>query len=88
MVEDFFLFVIALRLLFCYTRENKRIKEDSAMNRKLEGIALMLLSLILIIGFNSVGWTYCFDFDFCWQHIWMLLGLVGFVMVFWDGPKK
>lgn len=58
------------------------------MNRKLEGIALMLLSLILMIGFNSVGWTHFFDFNFCWQHIWMLLGLVGFVMVFWDGPKK
>ena len=58
------------------------------MNRKIDGIALMLLSLILIVGFDSVGWYACFDFDFDWQHLWMLLGLTGFIMVFWDGKKK
>lgn len=58
------------------------------MNRQIKGLAIMLLSLILIIGFNSVGWTYFFDFDFLWQHIWMILGLIGFVVVIWDGKKK
>lgn len=58
------------------------------MDRKIRGFAVMLLSLILIVGFNSVGWTYFFDFSFDWQHIWMLLGLVGFAMVVWDGKKK
>lgn len=58
------------------------------MDRKIKGFAVMLLSLILIIGFNSVRWVYFFDFDFYWQHVWMILGLVGFGMVVWDGKKK
>ena len=58
------------------------------MDRKIKGLAVMLLSLILMIGFNSVGWVFFFDLDFCWQHIWMILGLAGFGMVMWDGKKK
>ncbi len=57
------------------------------MDRRMRGLALMLLSLILMMGFGSVGWIYVFDLSICWQHLFMLLGVAGFVMV-WMGEKK
>ena len=47
----------------------------------------MLLSLILLIGFNSAGWRYVFDLSLYWAHIWMALGIIGFLMVVIDGKN-
>lgn len=58
------------------------------MERKLRGFALMLLSLILIIGFSSTGWYWVFDLSITWQMLWMLLGIVGFFMVWFDRKKQ
>jgi len=52
------------------------------MKQTIRGMALMLLSLILLVGFNSVGWIYIFDLDIQWQHLFMITGCIGFVMVF------
>ena len=52
------------------------------MKKQLQGITILLLSILLMLGFNSVGWHYVFDFDFEWQHIFMVLGIVGAVVVF------
>lgn len=57
------------------------------MKQTIRGMALMLLSLILIVGFNSVGWIYIFDLDIQWQHLFMITGIIGFVMVF-KGTQK
>ena len=51
------------------------------MKQTIHGMALMLLSLILLVGFNSVGWLYIFDLDVQWQHLFMITGIIGFVMV-------
>ena len=56
-------------------------------NIKEKGFAVMLLSLILLIGFNIVRWKYVFDLSLYWAHIWMILGIVGFLMVVIDGKK-
>lgn len=55
---------------------------------KEKGFAIMLLSLILLIGFNIVGWKYVFDLSLHWATIWMLLGVIGFFMTFFDKHKK
>ncbi len=57
------------------------------MKRQLQGIAIILVSLLLTIGFGYVGWFYVFDLDFQWQHIFMLAGIVGAVMVFLPDKK-
>ena len=56
-------------------------------NIKEKGFAIMLLSLILLIGFNSAGWRYVFDLSLYWAHIWMALGIIGFLMVVIDGKN-
>ena len=56
-------------------------------NIKEKGFAVMLLSLILLIGFNIAGWQYVFDLSLDWAHIWMVLGISGFLMVVIDGKK-
>ncbi len=58
------------------------------LNRKLKGLAVMLFSLILMTGFQNLKWIYFFDLDLQWQHIWLILGAVGFLIVIWDPKKK
>ena len=58
------------------------------MRRQLQGIALILLAILLAIGFRSVGWTYFFDLSLYWQHIFMLMGIAGAVLVFWPDKKE
>ena len=57
------------------------------MKKQMQGIAILLLSILLILGFNSVGWDYVFDFDFEWQHIFMISGIVGVVIAFLPDKK-
>lgn len=56
-------------------------------NIKEKGFAVMLLSLILLIGFNIVRWKHVFDLSLYWAHIWMVLGFAGFLMVVVDRNK-
>ena len=51
------------------------------MNKRVIGFAIMLLSLILIIGFNSVGWVYVGDFALMWPMVWMLTAVIGFILI-------
>ena len=52
------------------------------MNRQLQGIAVMLLSILLILVFDSMGETYVFDLNFHWSTVFMAIGIFGFAMVF------
>lgn len=55
------------------------------MERQLKGIAVILLSILLILGFDSIGsgWsTYVFDLSLHWSTVFMGIGLIGFLMVF------
>ncbi len=53
------------------------------MKRQLQGIALLLFSILLTLGFAVAGFHYVFDLSLEWSVIWMLLGAAGLVMVFW-----
>ena len=52
------------------------------MNQQLQGIAVMLLSILLILGFDSIGEKYVFDLSLLWSTIFMAIGILGFAMVF------
>lgn len=58
------------------------------MERRYKGFALMLFSLILLLGFQSLGWEHILDLSLSWQHLFLLMGTVGFGMVFFEAPKK
>lgn len=48
----------------------------------------MLFSLILLLGFQSLGWNHILDLSLTWQHLFLLMGTAGFGMVFFEAPKK
>ena len=52
------------------------------MNQQLQGIAVMLLSILLILGFDSICEKYVFDLSLPWSTIFMAIGILGFAMVF------
>ena len=52
------------------------------MRRQLQGIALLLFSILLTLGFAVADIRYVFDLSLEWSTVWMLLGAVGLVMVF------
>lgn len=57
------------------------------MKKQLQGITILLLSILLILGFNSVGWFYVYHFGLQWSHIFMVLGIVGVVIAFLPDKK-
>lgn len=57
------------------------------MKKQLQGITILLLSILLILGFNSVGWHYVFDLSLEWQHIFMASGIVGAIIAFLPDKK-
>ena len=52
------------------------------MKRQLQGVALLLFSILLTLGFAVADIRYVFDLSLEWSIVWMLLGAVGLVMVF------
>ena len=52
------------------------------MNQQLQGIAVMLLSILLILGFDSIGEQYVSDLSLPWSTIFMAISILGFAMVF------
>lgn len=52
------------------------------MKNQLQGIALILFSILMTITFESVGWEYVGDLSLNWVHIFMLVGIAGLIWVF------
>ena len=52
------------------------------MNRQLQGIAVILFSIMLILGFDSIGIKYVFDLSLHWSTVFMVMGILGFAWVF------
>jgi len=52
------------------------------MKKQLQGIALILFSILLTIVFEIVGWKYVFDLSLNWAHIFMLIGIAGLIWAF------
>ena len=53
------------------------------MRRQLQGIALLLFSILLTLGFAEAGFRYVFDLSLKWSVVWLLVGAAGLRMVFW-----
>lgn len=59
------------------------------MKRQLQGIALILFSILLTLGFDSAGWYFVLDLSVRWSSLFMLLGAAGVALVFrTDGKEK
>lgn len=59
------------------------------MKRQLQGIAIILCSILLAVTSNNDGWKYLIGgIGFSWQHLFMITGLVGTVMVFLPNKKE
>ena len=55
------------------------------MKKQLQGIAIILVSILLMIGFGNKP---VFDFSFRWSAIFTIIGIVGTVMTFLHEKKE
>ena len=55
------------------------------MKKQLQGIALILLSILLTMVFGMYPF---FDFSFLWSVVFAVQGIVGCVMVFLPDEKE
>ena len=59
-------------------------KECDYMKKQLQGIALILISILLMLGYGNVP---VFDLSFRWSLIFSIIGVVGVVMTFLPDKK-
>lgn len=58
------------------------------MKRQLQGIAIILCSILLSVTFHNVGWIHFIgDVGVDWQHLFMITGIVGVVLSFLPDKK-
>ena len=55
------------------------------MKKQLQGIALILFAILMMIGYGDKAF---FDLDFGWSMIFKIVGIVGVIMVFWPEKKN
>ena len=55
------------------------------MKKQLQGIALILVSILLMLGYGHAPF---FDFDFGWSLVFSIAGIAGAVMVFLPDRKN
>ena len=49
------------------------------MRRQLQGIALLLLSILLMLGYGDAPF---FDLDFGWSLVFSIVGIAGVIVTF------
>ncbi|WP_162613912.1 hypothetical protein [Flavonifractor sp. An10] len=54
------------------------------MKKQLQGIALILVSIMLMLGYGNAAF---FDLSFRWSLIFSIIGIVGAVMAFLPDRK-
>ncbi|MDD2494683.1 MAG: hypothetical protein PHE29_05775 [Tissierellia bacterium] len=52
------------------------------MRKQIQGIALILLSILLTLTFEVMDIKYVFDLSLYWAHIFLVIGIAGIIMVF------
>ena len=57
------------------------------MRKQIQGIALILFSILLTITFEAMDIKYVFDLSIDWVHIFLVIGIAGIIMVFIE-PKS
>ena len=55
------------------------------MKRQLQGIALILIGILLMIGYGNAPF---FSLSFRWSLIFTIIGIVGIIMTFLPDKKK
>lgn len=55
------------------------------MKKQLQGIAVILVSLLAMVGFGNVPF---FDFSMRWSVIFLVIGIVGAAMAFIPDKKE
>ncbi|MBQ9151136.1 MAG: hypothetical protein IJX72_02710 [Clostridia bacterium] len=55
------------------------------MRRQLQGIALILFAILMMIRYGDKAF---FDLDFGWSMIFLIVGIVGVVMTFLPDKKN
>ena len=60
------------------------------MKKQLQGIAIILFSIMLIVGFEELGWHYAYVLgnELDWTHIFMLIGTFGLLQVLIPSKKE
>lgn len=58
------------------------------MKRQLQGIAIILVSILLAFGFYDAGWRYVGHLSLFWSQIFMLTGIAGLVWCFLPEKNK
>ncbi len=58
------------------------------MKYQLQGIGILLLSILLLLSFQSMGIRYVGDLDLNWPMVFLLLGLGGFVRMFHEDKTE
>lgn len=54
------------------------------MKKQLQGIALILVSILLMLGYGN---AFFFDLDFRWALVFSIVGIAGVVMTFLPDQK-
>ena len=58
------------------------------MERQLQGIAILLCSILFSVTFRNVGWDYFVSgTTIQWQHLFMITGIVGVIFTFLPSKK-
>ena len=60
-------------------------KRGICMKRQLQGIAVILMSILLMLGYGNAPF---FDLDFRWGLIFSIIGMAGLRMTFLPDDKK
>lgn len=55
------------------------------MKKQLQGIALILLSILLMLGYGNAPF---FDLSFRWSLIFTIVGIAGVIMTFLPDKKN
>lgn len=54
------------------------------MRKQLQGIAIILVSILLMLGFGNAPF---FDLNFRWSAVFTIVGIVGLVVSFFPDKK-
>ncbi len=57
------------------------------MRKQMQGIALILFSILLTLTFEVMRIKYVFDLELYWVHIFLVIGIAGIILVF-EKPKN
>lgn len=66
------------------TTNQNLTKERGCMKKQLQGLALILVAILLMLGYGD---AYFFDTSFNWSLIFTVIGIAGVAMTFFPDKK-